>query len=90
MVSHSWSFKMQPAGYQQGPYLFGGLLRLLENIYVQYQLGIISEEAWQSRQSMSQFVARCQGFTASMEDYSAAFIDGDFVHFMKEQSETDE
>ena len=75
MVSHLLRFKMQHAGYQQGSHLFGVLLRRLENIYAQYQLGTISEEAWQSSQSMFLFLARSQGFSASMEDYSAAFID---------------
>jgi hypothetical protein len=70
----------------QGRYLFGCLIRRLENIYFQHRLGTISEEAWQSRQSMFAFVAHSEGYAAAMKAPTAAFTDGEFLQFMAKLS----
>jgi hypothetical protein len=77
---------LAPEQELQGRYLFGCLLRRMENIYFQHRLGTISDEAWLPRQSMFSFVAHSKGYAAVMKAPTAAFTDGEFLEFMAKLS----
>ena len=66
----------------QARYLMLSLLRRLENIRIQNQLGTLSQEGWQSRQSLFDVVARSRGYASLMETPMAALLNEDFVRYM--------
>ena len=69
----------------QGHYLMGSMLRRLENIYFQYHLGTLSQEAWQSRKMMFKGMANSKGYIAYLESLPAAFLNDDFIAYMATQ-----
>jgi hypothetical protein len=58
------------------------LLRRLENIYIQNQLGTLSEKGWQSRHAMFSVIANSQGYSAYLDSQMAAFLNEDFAEYM--------
>lgn len=47
----------------QAAYLFAALVRRLENILLQYDLGALSEDGWKSRQALFTGIASAPGYT---------------------------
>ena len=66
----------------QGHFLMGALLRRLENIRIQMQLGTLSKDGWQSRQPMFTVIANSPGYSAFLESPTAAFLNEDFLGYM--------
>jgi len=66
----------------QGHFLMGSLLRRLENIRMQMQLGTLSQEGWLSRQTMFRAIANCPGYAAFLGSPVAAFVNPGFTDYM--------
>jgi hypothetical protein len=66
----------------QGHLLMASLLRRLENIQIQNQLGTLSPEGWQSRQAMFNVIARSRGYSAFLDSSMAAFLNENFAKYM--------
>ena len=64
----------------QGTYLMATVIRRLENIIFQRQLGSLSEEGWASRQPLFNIV-RSPGFAAYLESPSAALMNTEFLDY---------
>lgn len=69
---------------RQGYYLFASILRRLENIYHQHQLGTISEEVWRTRQGMHSAIAQSPAYAAHMQGPAGTFMSGEFVAYMNQ------
>ncbi len=68
----------------QAGFLFGALIRRLENIYLQYQLGALSEESWQFRQDLFIGMATSQGYAAFLEGPIAGRASQEFIQYMNQ------
>ena len=66
----------------QGHLLMASLLRRLENIRIQMQLGTLSQDGWLSRQSMFNVIANSQGYSAFLDSSMAAFLNVGFAKYM--------
>ena len=66
----------------QGAFLLGAVMRRLENIYLQKQLGSLSEEGWVSRQSLFVGIARSPGYLVYLESLPATLIGKEFLDYM--------
>jgi hypothetical protein len=73
----------------QGHLLMASLLRRLENIRIQNQLGTLSHEGWQSRQAMFVVIARSPGYAIFLDSPMAAFLNEDFAEHMARLSAGD-
>ena len=51
----------------QGTFLFAALVRRLENVLLQYELGALSEDGWQSRQALFEGMANMPGYAVFRE-----------------------
>ncbi len=67
---------------RQGHFLMASLLRRLENVRIQMQLGTLSQDGWQSRQSMFNVIAGSSGYLAFLESPMARFLNEGFVKYM--------
>ena len=67
---------------QQGDFLLTSVLRRLENVYIQYELGTISDASWQSRQDLFVSVARSRGFSAYLDSVFVSYSNQEFLEFM--------
>ena len=68
----------------QGRYLFGAILRNLENFYIQNQLGTLSPASWETRQRLFDVIASSAGYAAFQQSTTAATMNGEFVEYMSE------
>jgi hypothetical protein len=66
----------------QGHFLMASLLRRLENIRIQMQLGTLSQDGWLSRQSMFRVISNSPGYSAFSESPVAAFLNENFAEYM--------
>jgi hypothetical protein len=66
----------------QGHLLMASLLRRLENIYIQNQLGTLSEKGWRSRHAMFNVIANSRGYSAYLDSQMAAFLNEEFAEYM--------
>jgi len=66
----------------QGHFLMGSLLRRLENVRLQMQLGTLSQEGWLSRQTMFRVIANSPGYTVFLDSPVAAFLNPGFADYM--------
>lgn len=66
----------------QGHLLMASLLRRLENIRIQMQLGTLSQDGWLSRQSMFNVIANSPGYSAFLDSSMAAFLNEGFAKYM--------
>ncbi len=66
----------------QGHLLMASLLRRLENVRIQMQLGTLSEDGWQSRQSMFNVIASSPGYSAFLDSPMAEFLNEGFTKYM--------
>ncbi len=66
----------------QGHLLMASLLRRLENIRIQMQLGTLSQDGWLSRQSMFKVIANSPGYSAFLDSVMAAFLNETFAEYM--------
>jgi hypothetical protein len=69
----------------QGAFLFGSVVRRLENLYLQERLGAISDERQESRQALLQDITRSEGFSAFLDSLPAMLMTGEFREYMLEQ-----
>lgn len=67
----------------QAAFLMGSLLRRLENVYHQHELGTITDDAWSARQGMFVAVAQSRAFAHVIATPIGGFIGQDFVDFMR-------
>ncbi len=58
------------------------LIRRLENMYLQKNLGPLSEEGWKSRQALFTGIARSPGYSAFLESSPAHFTSEEFRNYM--------
>ena len=68
----------------QGGFLFAALIRRLENIYLQNQLGAMSEEGWQSRQDLFIGMATSPGYLAFLEGPTVSLANQQFIEYMNQ------
>ena len=66
----------------QGHYIFAALTRRLNNVYLQYELGALSEGSWESRQDLLRNVARSPGFTFFRQGPISSFSNQEFLNYM--------
>jgi hypothetical protein len=66
----------------QGHLLMTSLLRRLENVRIQMQMGTLSQGGWQSRQSMFNVIASSPGYSAFLDSPMAAFLNEGFANYM--------
>jgi len=66
----------------QGAYLLTSAIRRLENIYLQEQLGALSEEGQESREALLRGLASSKGFATFLDSPPAALISGEFLSYM--------
>ena len=66
----------------QGGYLFAAVIRRLENIYLQNQLGTISEEGWQSRQNLFLGMATSPGYSTFLKGPTVPLAYPEFLGYM--------
>jgi len=66
----------------QGAYLITSAIRRLENMYLQEQLGALSEEGQESRDALLRGIAGSNGFSAFLASPPAALISGEFLDYM--------
>ena len=71
---------VEEANRSQIDYLFAGMVRHWENVYLQYCAAYLSEEAWSARQRIIEAVARSPGFSASIASpLGGGTISGSFL-----------
>ena len=68
----------------QGGFLFAAIIRRLENVYLQYQLGALSEESWQSRQALFVGMATSPGYTTFLDGPIASNASPAIIEFMNQ------
>ena len=68
----------------QGRYLFGAMLRTMENFYIQNHLGTLSPVSWGTRQRLFEYVAVSPGYGAFLQSSTAGTMSGEFVEYMDE------
>jgi hypothetical protein len=66
----------------QGHYLMAGLIRRLNNIFLQYQLGALSKASWESRQELLRNVARSPGYSSFLESPISPNSNQEFLSYM--------
>ena len=69
----------------QGGFLMATVVRRLENLYLQRQLGSLSEEGWESRQQLFSIV-RSPGFAAYLESPPASLMNTEFFDYANKLS----
>jgi hypothetical protein len=67
---------------RQGHLLMASLLRRLENVRIQMQLGTLSQDGWQSRQAMFNVIADSSGYLAFLDSPMSRFLNEGFVKYM--------
>jgi len=68
----------------QGRYLFGAVLRTMENFYIQNHLGTLSPASWETRRRLFEYVAGSPGYAAFLQTATARAMSGEFVEYMTE------
>jgi hypothetical protein len=67
----------------QGYYLFMANIRNLENLYLQYESGFLSEEAWNTKSSLLNLAVNSPGFGMLLENQELNALSGPFVEYAK-------
>jgi hypothetical protein len=67
----------------QGFYLFMANIRNLENLYLQYESGFLSEEAWSAKSSLLNLAVNSPGFGMLLENQEQNALSGPFVEYAK-------
>jgi len=67
----------------QGQYIFAALVRRLNNVYLQYELGALSEQSWKSRQDLFRNVARSPGFETFLTTQVASSTNQEFLDYLR-------
>ena len=62
-------------------YQITALLRHLENLYLLHELGMLSDEVWQTRQSLLDAIVLSPGYERFQKTSSALTFDGAFRHY---------
>ena len=62
---------LSAAEQEQGIFLFAALVRRLENVLLQYELGALSEDGWRSRQALFEGMANTPGYAVFRESLIA-------------------
>lgn len=65
----------------QGANLMAAVIRHMENLYFQYQRGMLSEQAWRSKKPLILSAINSPGFKMNTELHYAGFYDGEFMDF---------
>lgn len=73
----SLTFEQQNHGF----YLFGAEVRHVENLFLQYQNKMLSEEHWQSRKALVDGIVLSAGFGALLEHPFRKYFDGSFIEY---------
>ena len=68
----------------QAGWLFAAIIRRLENIYLQYQLGALSEESWQSRHALFVGMATSPGYSTFLESPIASNASPLIIEYMNQ------
>ena len=66
----------------QGHLLMTSLIRRLENLKIQNELGTLPQEGWQSRQALFNVIARSRGYSVFLDSSMAAVLSDDFAKYM--------
>ena len=66
----------------QATFLFAALMRRLENILLQYELGALSEDGWQSRRGLFAGIANTPGFAVFRQSQSARLSSQAILDYM--------
>ncbi len=74
----------------QGQWQMIAGLRHLENIYLQYQAGMLSDEAWETRVNLINTQVRSAGFDRIMERNMLDGFSGSFIEYAMSIRETHE
>ena len=69
----------------QGAHLMAATIRHVENLYLQYKKGMLSEDSWNTRKPLVVSIIKSKGFAKNTEVHYAGFYDGDFMKYAKEQ-----
>ena len=75
---------LSPEERAQGAFLFSAQLRRLENVYLQYQIGALPDEAWQSRQGLFSSLANSPGYAAYAKSGFARNSSDEILEYMNE------
>jgi len=67
----------------QGFYLFMANIRNLENLYLQYESGFLSEEAWSAKSSLLNLAVNSPGFGLLLKNQEQTALSGPFVEYAK-------
>ncbi len=68
----------------QGGWLFAAIIRRLENVYIQNQLGALSEESWKSRQALFVGMATSPGYSTFLEGPIASNASPMIIEYMNQ------
>ncbi|MEM6516338.1 MAG: hypothetical protein AAF688_09155 [Bacteroidota bacterium] len=64
-----------------GFYLFGAEVRHVENLFLQYENGMLSEKHWQSRKALVDGMVLSGGFGALLKHPFRKYFDGSFIEY---------
>lgn len=67
----------------QGQMLFTSTLRHLENIYLQHEAGMLSDEGWSTRGQFLRNIVRTRGFAKFVNGPNARNFSGNFIDYAK-------
>jgi len=65
----------------QGQMLFTATLRHLENIYLQHEAGMLSDDGWSTRSQLLSNMIRTEGFAKFLDSPNARNFSGKFIDF---------
>lgn len=68
----------------QGAHLMAAVIRHIENLYLQYKKGMLSQESWRTRETLILSIIRSPGFIKNTEVHYKGFYDGDFMEYASE------
>jgi len=66
----------------QGTILFAALIRRLENMLLQHRSGALSEDGWQSRQSLFRGIASTPGYAVYRESLTARLASNEILDYL--------
>jgi len=70
----------------QASFLMSSLLRRLEGVYLQWRIGSLSEEGWDSRQPMFTLIARSPGYSTYLQSDQSSFIGQELRDYLRQLS----
>ena len=68
----------------QGAHLMAAVIRHMENLYLQYKKGMLSQESWRTREPLVLAIIKSPGFQKNTEVHYAGFFGGDFMKYANE------